>query len=760
MKITDVNTVLLTGPCTGDPFLLELREYRSAAFIEVHTDTEIIGLGETYAGYFCPEIVPQTVDFFKPVLIGQEVEEMDIGELWRRMYHCGNFWCRVGLGASVLSGIEAALWDLKGKIEQTPVCELLGENSRAAHEELFGYATGGPTNFPADRLTEKLDFYRSLGFVAAKLGIGSYSREDGSQVAADAGEAADFEARKLNFVREQYGGDFRLMLDGHMGNSSTHTWNTETAITVARACEPYDLFFFEEPLHYTDPWGYAELCAATTVPIAGGECLTADYEWRVFIERDCFDIGQPDAGFMGGLGEFMTVARRFAERDRNDRHSRLGRERRAHAEHPLRLRLREHHDPGDPTRLRSAALGDRRRLVSNACRLRPAADNTGTRHRSQRRRQGTVPLRPRERRIQQRTRQAHARVCQAGKTPVGFMKKIFVNLRADDDQLANLRATAKYEIDVVDEHVEEQGIALPPDRIADAEILLCDFPPANIDEMKKLEFIQLASVGYTQLAGLGLAERGIRVSNARGVFDVPIAEWNIAMMINLARDLRGMIRNQDSGTWDRAPRFQTEIRGRTVGIWGYGGIGRETARMAKMLGMKVHAMVRSEPGPTDANIYGAAGTGDPTVALPDRVFLPKEKEQFLADLDFLILAMPMSPENEGIISAAELQMLPAQACLLNPARGPLIREAALLQALKEGWIAAAAIDTHHHYPMPPEHPLWDFPNVIMTPHISGSSGSPHYLRRVWDIFAKNLARVDNGRPLLNALSLPQIQSLD
>ncbi len=316
MKITDVKTVLLTGPCTGDPFLLELRKFRSAAFIEIHTDTEIIGLGETYAGYFCPEIVPETVEFFKPILLGQNAEGMDIAELWQRMYHCGNFWCRVGLGASVLSGIEAALWDLKGKIEVKPVCELLAEGGNVPHAQLLGYATGGPSNFPTDRLAEKLDFYQSLGFHAAKLGVGSYSIEQGSHVADDPAEAADFEAAKLDFVRERYGGDFKLMLDGHMGNSSTHTWDTATAVQVAKACEPFDLFFFEEPLHYTDPWGYAELCANTTVPVAGGECLTADYEWRLFIERDCFDIGQPDAGFMGGIGEFMTVARRFADRDR------------------------------------------------------------------------------------------------------------------------------------------------------------------------------------------------------------------------------------------------------------------------------------------------------------------------------------------------------------------------------------------------------------------------------------------------------------
>ena len=145
MKITDVKTVLLTGPSTRDPFLLEARKLRSAAFIEIHTDAGLVGLGETYAGYFCPEMVPPIVDFYKPILLGQGVE--DIGALWNRMYHCGNFWGRVGLGAAVLNGIDAALWDLKGKASGVPVYELLGG---LKHESLACYATGGPSNYPKD----------------------------------------------------------------------------------------------------------------------------------------------------------------------------------------------------------------------------------------------------------------------------------------------------------------------------------------------------------------------------------------------------------------------------------------------------------------------------------------------------------------------------------------------------------------------------------------------------------------------------------
>jgi L-alanine-DL-glutamate epimerase-like enolase superfamily enzyme len=311
MKITDVRTILLTGPCTNDPFLREARKLRSAAFIEIITDGKHIGIGETYAGYFCPEAVPAIVEFFKPILVGQTVD--DIPELWCRMYQCGNFWCRVGLGAIVINGIEAALWDLKGKLLDQPVHALLGG---AKFARLPCYATGGPSNYPKEKLAQKMDHYFSLGFRGLKVASGSYTVGQGWYSSNSAAEAADFEADKLTFMRAHGGPDTWIMIDAHMGNSPGVTWTVETAIAVAKALEPFNLFFLEEPLHYTDPWGYAELCRATSVPIAGGECLTASYEWKIFAQQDSFDIGQPDASFTGGLGEFMAVAKMMADRGR------------------------------------------------------------------------------------------------------------------------------------------------------------------------------------------------------------------------------------------------------------------------------------------------------------------------------------------------------------------------------------------------------------------------------------------------------------
>jgi L-alanine-DL-glutamate epimerase-like enolase superfamily enzyme len=311
MKIIDVRTTLLTGPCTNDPFLREARKLRSAAFIEVVTDGPHTGIGETYAGYFCPEVVPSIVEFFKPILVGQTVD--DIPELWRRMYQCGNFWCRVGLGIIVINGIEAALWDLKGKLLDQPVHALLGG---AKFDRLPCYATGGPSNYPKEKLAQKMDHYFSLGFRGLKVGAGSFTVGEGWYTAQAAEEAADFEADKVAFMRAHAGPEAWLMMDAHMGNSPRSTWTVEIATAVAKALEPFNLFFLEEPLHYTDPWGYAELCRATSVPIAGGECLTAAYEWKVFAQQDSFDIGQPDASFTGGLGEFLVVAKMMEERGR------------------------------------------------------------------------------------------------------------------------------------------------------------------------------------------------------------------------------------------------------------------------------------------------------------------------------------------------------------------------------------------------------------------------------------------------------------
>jgi len=297
----------------------------------------------------------------------------------------------------------------------------------------------------------------------------------------------------------------------------------------------------------------------------------------------------------------------------------------------------------------------------------------------------------------------------------------------------------------------QKSVPRPAELLGPAHVMICKRPPENIDDLTSLKLLQLATVGYEHLAHVKLAGRPFTVCNARGVFDTAIAEWNAAMMINLTRDLRGMIRQQEQGAWHRADRFQQEIRGKSVGIWGYGGLGRDTARVAKALGMTVHVFTRSGIKPRLGD-FTPPGTGDPEGTLPDQVFRQGQEREFLSCLDFLILALPHSEKTTGLIGENELRALPRTAFVLNPARGPIIQEQALLKALQEGWIAGAALDTHYRYPMPADHPLWKFPNVYMTPHVSGGDHSSLFPIRMGQLAVENIRRFLEGRPLLNVVS--------
>ncbi len=329
------------------------------------------------------------------------------------------------------------------------------------------------------------------------------------------------------------------------------------------------------------------------------------------------------------------------------------------------------------------------------------------------------------------------------------MKQVLVTIGVDPAGLERLKALPGVAVEVRGPF--EKRADLPADLLRQTHILLCKAPPRNFEDVTSLELLQLATVGYEHLADLDLGARPFQFCNARGIFETAIAEWNLAMMVNLARDLRGMIRHQERGIWDRAARFQQEIRGKVVGLWGYGGIGRETARIAKVFGMTVHVMARSGVKPR-RDFYVLAGTGDSDGVLPDRVFTRGQEHAFLAGLDFLILALPRTAASTGMIGEAELQAMKRTAFVLNPARGAIIQEAALVRALTEGWIAGAALDTHYAYPLPADHPLWRLPNVILTPHVSGTDQSDLFPGRMWDLFVQNVERFLKGRPLLNVVS--------
>ena len=305
MKITAVRTILCSAPHRNE--FMPIRHMRSASFILIETDTELTGIGETYAGYFVPEQVPAAVEFYAPILLGADPLEIDV--LYRRLFVAGKFWARVGLGSIVMSGIEMALLDLKGKALGVPVYELLGGR---CHETLPAYASGGPSYWPEDKLVGTIEQYMKTGYNAVKLGGGLYEAP-GIPIYKDptpAGAAAT-EVMKADILRRRFGGKFQLLLDGHMDNMREIDliWDEASAAAVLQALAPYGIGFFEEPLPYTDKRAYQSLRKRSTIPVAGGECLTSLEEWRDWmLDEPAFDLAQLDAAFMGGLGNFMKIA--------------------------------------------------------------------------------------------------------------------------------------------------------------------------------------------------------------------------------------------------------------------------------------------------------------------------------------------------------------------------------------------------------------------------------------------------------------------
>jgi phosphoglycerate dehydrogenase-like enzyme len=332
------------------------------------------------------------------------------------------------------------------------------------------------------------------------------------------------------------------------------------------------------------------------------------------------------------------------------------------------------------------------------------------------------------------------------------MKHVLIDIDVPEPDLERLRALPGAAIHLTPEPRDYYKTRpLAPELLRGKHALLCKFPPENFQDLVDLEWMQIATVGFEHLAPLKLYDSPVRVSNARGLFDTAIAEWNLGMMINLTRDLPGMLLNQQTKTWARDTRFHQEIRSKVVGLWGYGGIGRETARLAKACGMVVHTLTRRGVKPRLSD-WALPGTGDPAGVLPDRTFGEEQKHEFLGDLDFLVVCVPRTAATTGLIGAAELASLKPSAFVLNVARGPIIQETALIDALRDGTIAGAALDVHYAYPPPPEHPFWKMANVILTPHISGSERSIYFLPRLAELFHENLSRYLQGRSLFNEVT--------
>jgi phosphoglycerate dehydrogenase-like enzyme len=268
-----------------------------------------------------------------------------------------------------------------------------------------------------------------------------------------------------------------------------------------------------------------------------------------------------------------------------------------------------------------------------------------------------------------------------------------------------------------------------------------------------LKWVQLLSAGADHAMG-AVKSGGFTVTTASGIHATPIAEYTIASMLAYAHRFHIMLRSQLKHEWLRQgfPGTIEELRGKTFGVIGYGSIGRESARMAQALGMRVLALKR-DPNNRHDDGWCPAGLGDPEGTIPEKFFGPEEREEIVRKSDYLTVTLPLTEHTRKFLGAKEIAAMRPGAYIVNIGRGEVIDEAALIEALKAGKIGGAGLDVFEKEPLPKESPIWDLENVILTPHMSGANRG--YLDKACALFADNLRRFVAGQPLLNVVN-PQL----
>lgn len=263
--------------------------------------------------------------------------------------------------------------------------------------------------------------------------------------------------------------------------------------------------------------------------------------------------------------------------------------------------------------------------------------------------------------------------------------------------------------------------------VAQAEVIFGAPNKAWVAEAPALRWVQLPSAGAD---GWAAVRPDMLLTKASGVFGIPIAEWVLGSMLMLTRNMHLYRDLQRESRWEERP-GAAEIFGSTVGLIGLGDLGREVALRAKAFGCRVLAARRTAGGEAPAYV---------DAVLPVDELLPQ--------VDFLVMAIPNTPETRGLLSAERIARLRRGACVINVGRGATLDEEALVEALRSGHLAGAALDVTTVEPLPPTSPLWQMPQVIITPHTSGRSPQANADRRT-ALFCENLQRYMAGETLRN-----------
>ena len=268
--------------------------------------------------------------------------------------------------------------------------------------------------------------------------------------------------------------------------------------------------------------------------------------------------------------------------------------------------------------------------------------------------------------------------------------------------------------------------------LADAEVFYGFHEPAVFRTAERLRWIQTSSAGMDAILDEALVARELLITNASGVYAPQVAASAWALTLAIARGLPTFFRQQMEHVWEWGPIYALD--GATAGIVGLGGIGRRYARIAAAFGMRVLAVDAHQPPKPDE---------------VDEVWPMDRLEELLTAADVLMISCPSTRETHHLINRSGLAKMKPTGIVVNIARGGIVDEDALREALNEGRLAGAGLDVTETEPLPPDSPLWDTPNLIITPHCAGLS--PQRDRNMTEFFCDNLRRYLAGQPLMNVV---------
>lgn len=326
--------------------------------------------------------------------------------------------------------------------------------------------------------------------------------------------------------------------------------------------------------------------------------------------------------------------------------------------------------------------------------------------------------------------------------------KILSTVGLTSDEIAKLRQISGGE--VIDKRCKSQAEMIEMGAAGYDILFSFRAPDELIRRGPDLKWVQFLSAGADHvLKGELNARTEIAITNASGIHSTPIAEYTIASMMAWSHGFHITMRAQMRREWKRNWDFMDSVdslRGKTLGVVGYGSIGRETARMGQALGMTVLALKRNPAERRDSG-WNPPGVGDLEGTLPARWYGPDGSKDLLRDSDFITVTLPATAATRKMIGRDEIAAMRPNAYIVNIGRGEVIDQAALIEALRDKRIGGAGLDVFEHEPLESESELWDLDNVILTPHMSGSFKG--YTSACCDLFAANLQRFVKGEALLN-----------